>query len=81
MLGGENYTFGWLVGNEGDDKVIALGSGDDAIDGGGGDDLIISVGNGQDIDKLAGHGSYRDYPNYNKKLIKIPLLLVVKALP
>ena len=61
--GERSYTFGWLLAYEGDDKVIALGSGDDSIDGGGGDDLLISVGTGSDIDKLAGMEGLEIGPN------------------
>ena len=60
--GERTWYYGWLNGNHGDDTIVALGSGDDKLQGGGGDDILIVKGSGE-LDQVFGHGTRKDYPN------------------
>ena len=64
ILDGERtWYYGWLNAYHGDDKIIALGTGDDKLQGGGGDDLLIAASDsGTDI--IYGHGTSTTWPNY-----------------
>ena len=44
--GDREWYYGWLNGYHGDDTIVALGSGDDKLQGGGGDDILIIAGSG-----------------------------------
>ena len=52
--GDRSHYFGWLNAYHGDDAIVALGSGDDKLQGGGGDDILIIAGSGE-YDIAFGH--------------------------
>ena len=55
------HYYGWLNAYHGDDTIVALGSGDDKLQGGGGDDILIIAGSGE-YDMAFGHGTSKAHP-------------------